>query len=176
MKSTGVVRKIDNLGRVVIPKEIRRTLKINEGSPLEIYIERDMIALKKHTAANTLKEVAYLYAESVYNSINSGVIITDREKILAISGLEEIYQNHSISEYLEDCIKNRVNVVENNKTKIEFVKGKEEEEEYCYIINLIESNGEVIGLVIIFNDFSITELEEKTSNLVAQILSKYIEE
>lgn len=175
MESTGIVRKIDNLGRIVIPREIRRTLKIKEGSPLEIYIERDMIALKKHSITDTLKNVAYLYTESAHDTMENPIVITDKEKIIASAGIEEDYQNLAISEYLENCIKNRFAIIENKKTKISLAKNKKEEQ-FCYTIQPIENNGDIIGLVIILNSFKLTELEEKTAKMIAEILSKYIEE
>lgn len=87
MKATGIVRRIDDLGRVVIPKEIRRTLRIREGDPLEIFVDRDgEVILKKYSPINELGDFAKEYGEALYESLGSSVIICDRDSIIAIAG------------------------------------------------------------------------------------------
>ena len=83
MKATGIVRRIDDLGRVVIPKEIRRTLRIREGDPLEIFTDREgEVILKKYSPIGELNEFATEYAESLNESINAITIITDRDNVI----------------------------------------------------------------------------------------------
>lgn len=86
MKATGVVRRIDDLGRVVIPKEIRRTLKIREGDPLEIFTDREgEVILKKYSPMGELSEFAITYAEALAKSTGFTACITDKDTIIAVS-------------------------------------------------------------------------------------------
>ena len=82
MKATGIVRRIDDLGRVVIPKEIRRTLRIKEGDPLEIFTDREgEVILKKYSQVGELGKFAAEFAESLAQTSGHGVCITDRDQI-----------------------------------------------------------------------------------------------
>ena len=87
MKATGIVRRIDDLGRVVIPKEIRRTLRIREGDPLEIFVDHDgEVILKKYSPIGELGDFAQEYADSLFEATGHIAIITDRDQIIAIAG------------------------------------------------------------------------------------------
>lgn len=87
MKATGIVRRIDDLGRVVIPKEIRRTLRIREGDPLEIFTDREgEIILQKYSPIGELGEFAKHYAEALSQTSGHIACITDRDQIIAIAG------------------------------------------------------------------------------------------
>lgn len=88
MKATGIVRRIDDLGRVVIPKEIRRTLRIREGDPLEIYTDKDgEVIFKKYSMMGGLGDFANQICETLYKTTNRPAVITDRDSIIALSGL-----------------------------------------------------------------------------------------
>jgi len=90
MKATGIVRRIDDLGRVVIPKEIRRTMRIREGDPLEIYTERDgEVIFKKYSPLGELGEFAVSYAETLSKTMGIPTVITDRDSIIAVSGVSK---------------------------------------------------------------------------------------
>lgn len=87
MKATGIVRRIDDLGRVVIPKEIRRTLRIRESDPLEIFTDREgEIILKKYSPIGELGSFAKEYAEALSSSSGHSVCITDRDQVIAAAG------------------------------------------------------------------------------------------
>ena len=87
MKATGIVRRIDDLGRVVIPKEIRRTLRIHEGDPLEIYTDRQgEVILKKYSPISELNEFAGGYAEAASSVLGCAVAVTDTDQVIAVSG------------------------------------------------------------------------------------------
>ncbi|MGG6546735.1 UNVERIFIED_CONTAM: AbrB/MazE/SpoVT family DNA-binding domain-containing protein, partial [Prevotella sp. 15_C9] len=80
MKATGIVRRIDELGRIVVPKEIRKNLRIREGDPMEIYTAADgEVVLKKFSPMRELKEFAGQYAETMAATLGCSVCITDRE-------------------------------------------------------------------------------------------------
>ena len=88
MKATGIVRRIDDLGRVVIPKEIRRTLRIREGDPLEIYTDTNgEVIFKKYSPVGELSDFAAQYAEVISKVVNRPVIISDRDHIIAAAGV-----------------------------------------------------------------------------------------
>ena len=94
MKATGIVRRIDDLGRVVIPKEIRRTLRIREGDPLEIFVDREgEVILKKYSPIQELGHFAQEYVESLFLSLNKTVLISDRDSFIAVDGptLDKIF-------------------------------------------------------------------------------------
>ena len=87
MKATGIVRRIDDLGRVVVPKEIRRTLRIREGDPLEIFTDREgEIILKKYSPIGELGQFAKQYADSLAQTTGNIVAITDKDQFIAVSG------------------------------------------------------------------------------------------
>ena len=87
MKATGIVRRIDDLGRVVVPKEIRRTLRIREGDPLEIFTDREgQVILKKYSPIGELSEFATGYAETLSKTTGHIACITDKDTVIAVSG------------------------------------------------------------------------------------------
>ena len=83
MKSTGVVRRIDDLGRIVLPKEIRKTLRIREGESLEIYTNGEEIVLKKFTSSSDLKEISQNLIDTITNTIKNSILVADRDNIQA---------------------------------------------------------------------------------------------
>ena len=109
MKATGIVRRIDDLGRVVIPKEIRRTMRIREGDPLEIYTDREgEVIFKKYSPIGELASFAAQYAETLHKVCSMAVIITDRDAVIASAGVgKREYTDKKLSEELEDVIERR---------------------------------------------------------------------
>ena len=119
MKATGIVRRIDDLGRVVIPKEIRRTLRLREGTPLEIFTDREgEIILKKYSPMVELAAFATQYAEAMDQSTGLMVCITDRDQIIAVSGgpKKDLMQKN-ISKQLEHAINERETIVASKDDK-----------------------------------------------------------
>lgn len=87
MKATGIVRRIDDLGRVVIPKEIRRTLKIREGMPMEIYTDvSGEVILKKYSPVGEMSQLAQSYAETLVSLTGHAALVCDTEQIIAVAG------------------------------------------------------------------------------------------
>ena len=109
MKATGIVRRIDDLGRVVIPKEIRRTMRIREGDPLEIYTDREgEVIFKKYSPIGELAAFAGQYAETLHKTCGLDVAICDRDSVIACAGIsKKEYADKSISEALEAIMENR---------------------------------------------------------------------
>lgn len=112
MKATGIVRRIDDLGRVVIPKEIRRTLRIREGDPLEIFTDREGgVILKKYSPIGDLSEFSKGYTDSLQQTIGNIVMICDKDTIISISGApKKEYLEKKISYDLEKIIEERKTV------------------------------------------------------------------
>ena len=181
MKATGIVRRIDDLGRVVIPKEIRRTLRIREGDPLEIFTDREgEVILKKYSAIGELGTVAKHYADSLAQTMNCTVCITDNDQVVAAAGSgKKEFQDKYISQELEEKLKNRETVFTDAESTsfIGIVEGMKEykEETICPII----SEGDVIGSVIFLNKEEkkkFSELEQKMAVSAAAFLGRQMEQ
>ena len=182
MKATGIVRRIDDLGRVVIPKEIRRTLRIREGDPLEIFTDREgEVILKKYSPIGELSEFATEYAESLSEAVNVQTIITDRDNVVAISGgSKKEYSEKRISRHLETVIENRELVTNNESNKIITITIEEADmSKYsAQVIVPIVAHGDTIGSVILISkdtDRTMGEVEEKLAETAANFLGKQME-
>lgn len=178
MKATGIVRRIDDLGRVVIPKEIRRTLRIREGDPLEIFVSRGgEIILKKYSPISELGHFATEYAEALFDSLHMPAFISDRDEIIAVSGASKSdYLNKSIGSTIENTIENRGNVLEESSSTVELARGNEEEVT-SYTICTVIANGDPIGAVFIIGreNEHVTEAEQKVAQTAASFLGKQME-
>src|SRR5699024_2726946 len=172
MKATGIVRRIGDLGRVVIPKEIRRTLRIREGDPLEIFIDREgEVILKKYSPISELGNFATEYAEALFDSLQHPVIICDRDEVIAVAGKsKKDYLKKSISTEIENTIENRAHHLETESKELEFIQGKlEAVDGYC--VQAIIANGDPIGCVVVFsNEGKIGSAEEKAVETAAIFL------
>ena len=176
MKSTGVVRRVDDLGRIVIPKEIRRTLRIRDGEELEIFVDNDFIVLKKFSKVADLDVVSKKMVDVVSSLVGKTVLVTDRDTFITGSGeLKKKYLNKEISSYLENIISNRNVVVQKDIGNIQLADISDEI--YSFIINPIISFGDVIGAVIVISTNSdISEFDVTIAGMIAQFLGKYVEE
>lgn len=177
MKATGIVRRIDDLGRVVIPKEIRRTMRIREGEPLEIYVDREgEVILKKYSPINELGEFAKEYADSLYEALGHVVCIADRDEIIAVSGgLKKELLKKPIGNVLEETINNRQTKVlesEHSITTDDRVQFRNS------VVSPIIANGDAIGAVIITSseEARMGDLEKKLAETAASFLAKQMEE
>ncbi len=182
MKATGIVRRIDDLGRVVIPKEIRRTLRIREGDPLEIFTGRDgEVILKKYSPIGELSEFATEYAESLHEALNHTAIVTDRDTVIAVSGTsKKQYLEKGVSKSLEKIMEYRESLVANeDKKMIEITDNENDVEEYTsQVVVPIVTHGDPIGTVILFSKekgVTMGEVEEKIVSTAAAFLSKQME-
>lgn len=115
LKATGIVRRIDDLGRVVIPKEIRRTLRIREGDPLEIFVDRDgEIILKKYSPIGELGDFAKEYVDSLYEATGHIAFISDRDTVIAVAGApKKEFLNQPVGRLAEQAMEDRKGVVLN---------------------------------------------------------------
>ena len=123
MKTTGVIRRIDDLGRIVIPKEIRKSMRIKNGDSLEIFVDVDSVILKKYSPIESVEDAAEKYASTFNQVIKHNVIITDRDKVIAASGpLKKKYLNNEISDFTVHCIERRDSFVERQKKSFSSLK------------------------------------------------------
>ncbi len=181
MKATGIVRRIDDLGRVVVPKEIRRTLRIREGDPMEIFTNRDgEIILKKYSPIGEIDSFAKQYAESLAQVSGYKILISDRDQIIAVAGgAKKEFIGKSISAQLEKLINGRDNLTTEGGTakSIPVVEG-ENAPETGQVIYPIICEGDIIGSVIIMSkdekqDVSVTE--QKLAGVAAAFLGRQME-
>ncbi|PZE19208.1 stage V sporulation protein T [Paenibacillus xerothermodurans] len=180
MKATGIVRRIDDLGRVVIPKEIRRTLRIREGDPLEIFVDRDgEVILKKYSPIGELGDFAKEYAESLYESTNHITMISDRDNIIAVAGgSKKDYLEKQVGSLVETCMENRKTALESNPGQFEVIKDNNETYS-AYVIAPIIAGGDPIGAVILLNkeeNINMGQMEVKMAETAAGFLAKQMEQ
>lgn len=175
MKATGVVRRIDELGRIVIPKEIRKTLRIREGENLEIYIDdKENIILKKYFIMNNLTEEAGVFADSIYALTHHNVIITDTDKIVAVGGTDrKTFIDKPISEQLKNAIMRRDKILEKGKKAIQVVEEQEMEASFTYTTIIV--GGDATGLVLVYSDEELNETDKRIAELTAQVIAKQLE-
>lgn len=182
MKATGIVRRIDDLGRIVIPKEIRRTMRIREGDPMEIFTSREgEILLKKYSPVGELGEFAAALAESMAQTLGELVCVTDRDYVIATAGTgKKEFEGKLLDIQLQTAIDQRVYRVCTNDKK-DFVKitqedGKEYERQ---AIATILSHGDSIGAVIVLSRDKGTNSDEALLQVVktaAGFLGKHMEQ
>lgn len=177
MKSTGVIRRIDDLGRIVIPKEIRKSLRIHDGENLEIFIENEnKIVLQKFSLMGKITDFAQSFTDSINAFIKKNVIITDANNIIAFSGeKKKQYLNKPISKQLDDFIQRREGILEKHQKDLYLI---DEEALTCtYVFRTIIANGDALGLVLIFSEEEKTmEIDERIVQIASEFLAKYLEE
>lgn len=152
MKATGIVRRIDELGRIVIPKEIRRTFRIKEGTPLEIFSgDNGELILKKYSPILELTDFACEIAESINNTLNCIVLICDLDKIIAVSGgSKKTFEGKNLVFAIEKILHERDCVIKNENQIIKVCEC-ETFEFKSQLIFPLSSNGDVIGGIILLN-------------------------
>ena len=178
MKATGVVRRIDDLGRVVIPKEIRKTLRIKEGAPLEIFTDREgQIVLKKYSPIGELSEFAVGYAETLSKTTGHIACITDKDTIVAVSGgSKKEFLEKDISDELEQLMDDKevYTSKENSDVSIPITRDDNHERKYnSQVVYPIISNGDTIGTVILLSKEASTKMNE-TEKKVAQSAATFL--
>ncbi len=178
MKATGVVRRIDDLGRIVIPKEIRRTMRIREGDPLEIFTDKDGgVVFKKYSLMGGVADFAGQMCETIAKLSGLVAVITDRDNTLAVSGApKRELAERGISEDLERLMENRqLYVFQSGDTSLQVCRDVEK-----YRITVcapILSGGDVLGSVLFVAEDpqSVGETEIKMIQTAAGFLSRHME-
>ena len=183
MKATGIVRRIDDLGRVVIPKEIRRTMRIREGDPLEIYTDHEgEVIFKKYSPIGELVSFASQYAETLYKTCELAVVITDRDAVIASAGVpKKEYSERKVSYEMEKIMEKRsLYVHKDGNEKFSVIHDGNSHFVSCAMP--IVSEGDIIGAVCSVIPEGDTgerklseEVETKLIQTAANFLSRQIE-
>ena len=162
MKATGIVRRIDDLGRVVVPKEIRRTLRIREGDPLEIFTNNSgEVILKKYSPIHDLSEYASEYAETVSKILGGTIIVSDTDQVIVASGTHrKDYSNKKVDPELDKIIQSKNQYSNDSK-----------------IVVPIVSHGDPIGSITILpkDNQRLGDVELKIAEVGASFLAKQME-
>ena len=184
MKATGIVRRIDDLGRVVIPKEIRRTMRIREGDPLEIYTDREgEVIFKKYSPIGELTNFASQYAETLHKVCMMDVIICDRDVVIACAGVpKREYLDKSLSAELEEVMEGR-SIYAHREGGEQMMPLGEAYAHYVSCAMPIISSGDIIGCVVSLktidgygkNNLS-SEVETRLVSTAASFLGRQLEE
>lgn len=179
MKATGIVRRIDDLGRVVIPKEIRRTMRIREGDPLEIYTDADgEVIFKKYSPMGELSEFTAQYADVLFRATNMPIVITDRDHVISCVGLpKKDAMDRRITSALETIMENRSSYVAGNDAHpLLPVEGLDRMAAVAYPII---GSGDITGaVVLLFNEGGAapSQTDIKLAQVAASFLGKQTEE
>ena len=184
MRATGIVRRIDELGRVVIPKEIRRTLRIREGDPLEIFTDHDgEVVLKKYSPIGEISAIAKDYTDSLHRTLGHIALISDRDAIVASSGAgKRDYIEKAISPDVERILENRQTAVLNLSAGLRMIPitGDDRSDAYsAQIVVPILADGEIIGGLLLLSRESgtdMTEIDRKVAETTASIVGKQMEQ
>lgn len=180
MKATGVVRRIDDLGRVVIPKEIRRTMRIREGDPLEIYTSNDgEVIFKQYSPVGEMSKFASQLTDSIHAVTGLPVMVCDKDYVIAVSGApKKTLLEQRISPFLEEQMNARRKIVYNQRDEdiISVVEGTDSQIIACYPII---ANGDVSGAVALCSagePEKDAEMLEKIVEIAALFLGKQLDD
>lgn len=178
MKATGIVRRIDDLGRIVIPKEIRRSFRIKEGDPLEIYTDADgEVIFKKYSPIGELSNFAAQYAEVLHKDAGLPIAITDNDHVIAVAGISkrEVLERR-VTKNLEELMENRqVHIKTDNVPAMNAIEGYDRRAQVVYPIIY---GGDVSGSIALMeneNGQNPTESDIKLLQVAAAFLGKQME-
>ena len=178
MKATGIVRRIDDLGRVVIPKEIRRNLRIREGDPLEIFVDRDgEVILKKYSPIGELADFAREYAEAINEVLGKVVLISDRDTVISVAGgAKKDFLGKRVGAAIEKALEERRALVRDEARGLAedslFADGSNQGRFASEVIVPIVSQGDPIGAVIICGEAAANDVDCKVAQAAAGVLSR----
>jgi AbrB family transcriptional regulator (stage V sporulation protein T) len=180
MKATGIVRRIDDLGRVVIPKEIRRTMRIREGDPLEIYTSNDgEVIFKKYSPITEISAYSSMYAEVLYKNGGLPCIVCDKDHVVSAAGIpkKEILERR-ISPLLEELMEQRKSYAytDTSKSPLRPVEGIDR---YAVASAVITVAGDVVGTILFLSGDSeskATDLQIKLIDVAASLIAKQLED
>ncbi len=182
VKATGIVRRIDDLGRVVIPKEIRRTLRIREGDPLEIFVDREgEVILKKYSPIGELGDFAQEYCDSLQQTTGFVTMISDRDAIVAVAGApRKQWIDRKIPEMIEATIDTRrSHILPQAGEELPLTEDDDEIWKFSsLVVAPIVAEGDPIGSVIIASEElakKVGDLEKKLADTASRFLAKQME-
>lgn len=177
MKATGIVRRIDDLGRVVIPKEIRRTMRIREGDPLEIYTDRDgEVIFKKYSPIGELNSFSMKYADALQKTTGMPIFVCDRDAILCVSGASKReYAERKISRSLEELMEARA--LYTRSAGKETISITDDGSHYVSCAMPIVVEGDILGCILSAWQYDVPEngkLQEGTESKLIQTAGVFL--
>ena len=180
MKATGIVRRIDELGRVVIPKEIRRTLRIKEGDPLEIFTDRDELMLKKYSPIATLEKFSEATAKTLNDLSGYLVVLCDTDETLSVCGEGKRGVGRHLSREMDKILKDWRSYLANRGEGGDILPVTEEDagNYYAELIVPIVANGDCLGAVVLLSVRDGEKIETsaiKLAQLTAEMLANQFE-
>lgn len=170
METTGIIRRIDDFGRIVIPKEMRKYLNIKDGEELEISAQQDMIVLKKYYRINGMEDRLCGIIDIFYKSLGGTLFLTDREKIIISFG--DNYTNHKLSQNYISILNERKRVSSIDNLEIEIIK--EYKKEKNYIVNPIIVNTDLLGSIVYLNN-DISENDTQIFNIMCSLIKNTLD-
>ena len=178
MKATGIVRRIDELGRIVVPKEIRRTLRIREGDPLEVYTDREgEIILKKYSPVGELANFALQYAKVLAETTGKLVCITDMDHVIAAQGSGKRHlENQPISRELEKLIEQRKDYSSLETGDVVPVAKEMKESYKGQAVSVVNVHGDALGAVLLLGQEEISPMEITLVHTTAEFLGSIMED
>ena len=184
MRATGIVRRIDELGRVVIPKEIRRTLRIREGDPLEIFTDHDgEVVLKKYSPIGEIAAIAKDYTDSLYRTLGHIALISDRDAVVSASGANKReYIEKALSPEVDQILQSRQLQLLNLASGARMIPVTSDDHDDAYsaqIVAPILADGEIIGSLILLSRESGTQMsdvDQKVAETTASIVGRQMEQ
>ena len=184
MRATGIVRRIDELGRVVIPKEIRRTLRIREGDPLEIFTDHDgEVVLKKYSPIGEIAAIAKDYTDSLYRTLGHMACICDRDAVVSVSGApKKELAERPLSHAVEEILQGRRLAVNNLADGARMIPVTNDDAADAYTAQLVMpilSDGEIIGGIILLNrgaGAKMSDIDQKVAEATATIIGRQMEQ
>lgn len=172
--TSGIVRRIDNLGRVVIPKEIRKTLKIKENEQVEINVLDDSIVLNKYSDIHEYDKSINNLIDIIKNVYDRDIIITNLDKIVLTTKDYKDYINLELSPYLANIVDNRKDISELIPVNLS-LNSNMSDIKVSYSIKSIIVNGDMIGLLILLSNTNLENSDLKLLQLMSLYLENYLE-
>jgi len=169
LKETGIIRKIDELGRIVLPKEIRRTLGIKDGEDLEIFVDKEGIYLQKHSRLLPYDELVKKLCEFTLEEMKLDLFITDREKVITSSILE--FSKHKLGYRLAKCLEERETY---ESSKMENIFEDTSKQGYFLVIPIIVLS-DAVGLLVLYNDQPFLSYMRNFANFLVKIIVNKID-
>ena len=171
MKATGIIRRVDNLGRIVIPKEIRRTLRIREGDPMEAFMQDGCVMFKKYSPMGEMSDFAQSFADSLFEATSNIALICDMDNIIAVAGASK-------RTFLNKPVWNlALKVIEDRDTQCDSYEEMQEEFDYLtQVVAPIICQGDVIGAIGLISKERVGITEQKLVETIARFLAKQMEQ
>lgn len=175
MKATGVVRRIDDLGRIVIPKELRRTMRIKEGDSLEIFIDgSDKVILRKYSPVQNIHDIVEEFVSGIYESNKVDIIVTDSDKVIAVGGnVPKELVGKKITMSLEDRMHNRTTQIIERGSNFTITENFSLNK--AAVFKPIHVYGDILGSIIIVGENGVTDIEKSLIEFSTSFFNKYLE-